>query len=167
MIACLKKSITIGVILHAISTITIFCYTSLISDICSIVIEIYTLLWARDKCVLCCHVTIECHCYAQMCFKYGSDKHLKFSFWLNAAVSRRNLIKYTAWNVFKYGVISGPYFPVFSPNARKYGPKSLLFGHFSCSDSYRIAFFIFLLCIFLLFFSEWVEAKICRNYLGT
>ena len=25
--------------------------------------------------------------------------------------------------VFKYGVISGPYFPVFSPNAGKYGPE--------------------------------------------
>ena len=23
----------------------------------------------------------------------------------------------------KYGVISGPYFPVFSPNAGKYGPE--------------------------------------------
>ena len=23
----------------------------------------------------------------------------------------------------KYGVISGPYFPVFSPNTRKYGPE--------------------------------------------
>ena len=29
----------------------------------------------------------------------------------------------TAWNVFKYGVISGPYFPVFSPNTGKYGPE--------------------------------------------
>ena len=25
--------------------------------------------------------------------------------------------------MFKYGVISGPYFPVFSPNTRKYGPE--------------------------------------------
>ena len=39
---------------------------------------------------------------------------------------------YTAWKVSKYGVISGPYFPVFglnteisvfSPNTGKYGPE--------------------------------------------
>ena len=36
----------------------------------------------------------------------------------------------------KYGVLSGPYFPVFSPNAGKYGQeKNSVFGHFSCSDS--------------------------------
>ena len=29
----------------------------------------------------------------------------------------------TAWKVSKYGVISGRYFPVFSPNAGKYGPE--------------------------------------------
>ena len=29
----------------------------------------------------------------------------------------------TVWKVSKYGVISGPYFPVFSPNTRKYGPE--------------------------------------------
>ena len=29
----------------------------------------------------------------------------------------------TAWKVSKYGVISGPYFHVLSPNTRKYGPK--------------------------------------------
>ena len=35
---------------------------------------------------------------------------------------------YPAWKVFKYGVISGPYFPVFglkfSPNTGKYGPET-------------------------------------------
>ena len=31
------------------------------------------------------------------------------------------LVKKTAWKVSKYGVISGPYFPVFSPNTGKYG----------------------------------------------
>ena len=30
---------------------------------------------------------------------------------------------YTAWKVSKYGVISGPYSPVFSPNTGKYGPE--------------------------------------------
>ena len=29
---------------------------------------------------------------------------------------------FTAWKVSKYGVISGPYFLVFSPNTEKYGP---------------------------------------------
>ena len=29
----------------------------------------------------------------------------------------------TAWKVSKYGVISGPYFPVFSTNTEKYGPE--------------------------------------------
>ena len=29
----------------------------------------------------------------------------------------------TAWKVSKYGAISAPYFPVFSPNTGKYGPE--------------------------------------------
>ena len=29
----------------------------------------------------------------------------------------------TAWKVSKYGVISGPYVSVFSPNTGKYGPE--------------------------------------------
>ena len=33
------------------------------------------------------------------------------------------LNSYTAWKVSKYGVISGPYFPVFSPNTGKYGQE--------------------------------------------
>ena len=35
--------------------------------------------------------------------------------------------KYTAWNMSKYGVISGPYFPVFSLNRGKYGPETTLY----------------------------------------
>ena len=30
---------------------------------------------------------------------------------------------FTAWKVFKYGVFSGPYFPVFGLNTGKYGPE--------------------------------------------
>ena len=30
---------------------------------------------------------------------------------------------FTAWKVSKYGVISGPYFPVFELNTGKYGPE--------------------------------------------
>ena len=37
----------------------------------------------------------------------------------------------------KYGVISGMYFPVSSPNTGKYGPKINPFGHFSCSGCLR------------------------------
>ena len=33
----------------------------------------------------------------------------------------------------KYGVISGIYFPVSSPNTGKYGPRITPFGHFSRS----------------------------------
>ena len=29
----------------------------------------------------------------------------------------------TAWKVSKYGVISGPYFPIFGLNTGKYGPE--------------------------------------------
>ena len=29
----------------------------------------------------------------------------------------------TAWKLSKYGIFSGPYFPVFIPNTRKYGPE--------------------------------------------
>ena len=35
----------------------------------------------------------------------------------------RLTISDTAWKVSKYGVISGPYFPVFNPNTGKYGPE--------------------------------------------
>ena len=31
--------------------------------------------------------------------------------------------EHNAWNVSKYGVISGSYFPVFNPNTGKYGPE--------------------------------------------
>ena len=34
---------------------------------------------------------------------------------------------YTASEVSKYGVFSGPYFPVISPNTGKYGPGKILF----------------------------------------
>ena len=37
--------------------------------------------------------------------------------WLSSAVTL------TAWKVTKYGVFSGPYFPIFSPNAGKCGPE--------------------------------------------
>ena len=39
--------------------------------------------------------------------------------------------KITAWKVFKYGVFSDPYFPVFGLDMGKYGPaKNSVFRHF-------------------------------------
>ena len=44
----------------------------------------------------------------------------------------------TAWKVSKYGVFSGPYFPVFSPNAGKYGPeKSPYLDTFHAVENHR------------------------------
>ena len=37
--------------------------------------------------------------------------------------SKRVTFQLTAWKVSKHGVISGPDFPVFSPNTGKYGPE--------------------------------------------
>ena len=39
---------------------------------------------------------------------------------------------HTAWKVSKYGVFSGPYFLVFSPNTGKYGP-----GKTPCLDTFH------------------------------
>ena len=45
----------------------------------------------------------------------------------------------TAWKVAKYGVFSGPYFPVFSPNAGKYGPeKTPYLDTFHAVDQFQI-----------------------------
>ena len=47
---------------------------------------------------------------------------------------------YTAWKLSKYGVFSGPYFTVFSPNTGKYGPeKTLYLDTFSCSATKDIS----------------------------
>ena len=41
----------------------------------------------------------------------------------NNLTCKENNVHYTAWKVSKYRVISGPYFPVFSPNTGKYEPE--------------------------------------------
>ena len=68
------------------------------------------------------------------------------------------LMKRTAWKLSKYGVIFGPYFPVFRRNTEIYGVNlriqsgyskirirnNSVFGHFLCSDvptKYLVAFF--------------------------
>ena len=39
------------------------------------------------------------------------------------AGTRLFFVRIIAWKASKYGVISGPYFPVFSPNTGKYEPE--------------------------------------------
>ena len=46
-----------------------------------------------------------------------------FFFLIFALKTYSTLKRLTAWKVSKYRVISGPYFPVFSPNIEKYGPE--------------------------------------------
>ena len=42
---------------------------------------------------------------------------------LYSAIQTPGAIKDTGWKVSNYGVISGPYFPLFGPNTGKYGPE--------------------------------------------
>ena len=44
-------------------------------------------------------------------------------FWLTGNMKSELPDMHTAWKVSKYGVISGPHFSVFSPNAGKYEPE--------------------------------------------
>ena len=47
---------------------------------------------------------------------------------------------FNTWKVSKYGVISGQYFPVLSPNTGKYGPENnSVSGHFLRSTYLTIA----------------------------
>ena len=50
--------------------------------------------------------------------------------WFNLRSNIRinSYIYHTAWRESKYGVFSGFYFPVLSPNKRKYGPEKLRIG---------------------------------------
>ena len=51
-------------------------------------------------------------------------KKCKIQFYFCFALKTYSTLKrLTAWKVSKYRVISGPYFPVFSPNIEKYGPE--------------------------------------------
>ena len=50
-----------------------------------------------------------------------SEKHISTK--LRQAVLSIPLKTCTTWKVSKYGVISGPYFPVFGVDTGKYGPK--------------------------------------------
>ena len=58
---------------------------------------------------------------------------------------------FTAWKVSKYGVFSGSYFTVVSPNAGKYGPEKTIFGNLSPSDYWVV---LYVQCFFcFIFFS--------------
>ena len=63
--------------------------------------------------------------------------------WKDAIFFGIQRLVYTAWKVSKYGVFSGPCFPVFSPNAGKYGPEKT-----PCLDTFHAV-----LC--LLVFNKW------------
>ena len=47
---------------------------------------------------------------------------------------------YTLWKVSKYGLISGPYFPVFSPIQEIVDQKYSVFEHFLRSEANAICF---------------------------
>ena len=50
--------------------------------------------------------------------------YTRFMRWVKYFCSLELVLEiFTAWKVSKYGIIRGPYFPVFSPNTRKYGPE--------------------------------------------
>ena len=86
--------------------------TKVISDILT---DIYMLLMV-EKGVRggICHSTYR---YAKANNKYMEDCDK------NKRIVIYSYLYVTVWNVFKYGVFSGPYFPVFRPNAGEYGPE--------------------------------------------
>ena len=56
-------------------------------------------------------------------------------------VNFENALHFTGWKISKCGVISGPYFPVFSPNSGKYGTEKPPYLGTLCSAG-RTAFLI-------------------------
>ena len=67
----------------------------------------------------------------------------------------------TAWKVSKYGVFSGPYFPVFGLNAGKYGPgKTPYLDIFLAVDLLPMLLPLVLLfsCVLLKFFLKTEES---------
>ena len=48
---------------------------------------------------------------------------IKEKFDTNFELKLHWIIPFTAWKVFKYGVFSGPYSPIFGLNTGKYGPE--------------------------------------------
>ena len=56
-------------------------------------------------------------CYSEIFFIYRELRQWLFG------PNQRTKESTTAWKVSKYGVFSGPYFPVFGLNTGKYGPE--------------------------------------------
>ena len=53
---------------------------------------------------------------------------------------------FTVWKVSKYGVFSGPYFPVFSLNTRNYGPEKTPYLDTFCTGCTQVYYQLFGLC---------------------
>ena len=79
----------------------------------------------------------------------------------------------TAWKVFRYGVISSPYFRVFSPNAGRYGPEITpyltLFTQFvrRCSSKWVILEYCHIQDVFLWILRNFNGQLFCRTPLVT
>ena len=65
------------------------------------------------------------HCVTVGSFVCPGDEQHDLTDLYNHLITMKycNRICYTGWKVSKYGVISGPYFPVFGLNTGKYGPE--------------------------------------------
>ena len=57
------------------------------------------------------------------CFPVNFVKFLRTPFFYRTPLVAASESSNTAWKVSKYGLISGPYFPVFGLNSGKYGPE--------------------------------------------
>ena len=82
---------------------------------------------------------------------FGQNKRYKKCHLFSFASSNSSQFD-TAWKVSKYVVFSGPYFPAFGLNTKRYGVslriqsecgkiqnrKSSVFGHFSCSVTFNL-----------------------------
>ena len=55
--------------------------------------------------------------------KSNYKTNVTHNFYFQRTVSLKSAVSRTAWKMSKYGVISGPYLPVFSPDTGKYGPE--------------------------------------------
>ena len=90
---------------------------------------IWEFIWFNKRCIERCW---QCHCK----FWITNRKTTRYTTWHHEASLSFDKsrcysvfeVKFTAWKVSKYGVIFGPYFPVFSPNTGKYRPEITLYS---------------------------------------
>ena len=116
----------------------------------SLVISLFRHIWSGGSQIL---ITILCitelYKFHYLFFQTCAFDHSKRSFDLKLREKRffillpqkvfKNivLLLVTVWKVSKYGVFSGPYFPVFSPNGGKYGPEKTPYLDTSHTGEYR------------------------------